>query len=210
LLDKTAYEEEREGAAGHLSRYNSSEVKNALFLVANDLADNEFIRFTCREFLADIWIRTKKFDLDSLLNLQGIAKLRVLHKILTEKPTWYKKYLKSGGEEFTPKKFIDLLLDKTAYELERDYAATFLVRYDSNEVKDALFRVANDLTDSEDIRFSCGESLADIWIRTNQFDLDSLLKLQDIAKVRALEIIIIEKENWYVEYLKRGGGDFVK
>ncbi|MDM5326891.1 hypothetical protein [Neobacillus sp. CF12] len=205
LLDKTACELEREYAATLLVRYDSSEVKDALFRVANDLTDNKLIRRACGESLADIWIRTNHFDLDSLLNLQGIAKLVVLYKIMMKKPTWYKKFLKSGGEELTPKKFIDLLLDKTACELEREYAATLLVRYDSSEVKDALFRFANDLTDSEDIRFTCGESLADIWIRTNQFDLDSLLKLQDIAKVRALEIIIIEKETWYIEYLKRGG-----
>jgi hypothetical protein len=64
-------------------------------------------------------------------------------------------------------------------------------------------RVANDLTEDYLIRASCGETLAEIWITNNQFDLDSLLKLIDVAKSEALGLIKSKKPNWYEEYLKR-------
>lgn len=101
------------------------------------------------------------------------------------------------------KEITNLLLDKTASYNEREHAAAVLNQYDSSEVKDALFRVANDLTENKWLRATCGSSLALIWMRINQFDLDSLLKLQDIAKVYAIDEINTYEPTWYKEYLKR-------
>jgi hypothetical protein len=104
-----------------------------------------------------------------------------------------------------PKKSIDILLDKTANAVDRFLTARSSRYDDSRDFKDALFRVANDLTDDKGLRCICGKSLANIWVRTNQFGLDSLLKLQGIAKFKILDTIMMEKPTWYKEYLKREG-----
>lgn len=96
-------------------------------------------------------------------------------------------------------KLLEILLDKTARDDERDDAAIDLGRYD---VKNTLFHFANDLKEDEMLRASCGKSLAEIWIRNNHCDIDNLLKLQDIAKIEALEKIKADKPTWYQEYLK--------
>ena len=100
-------------------------------------------------------------------------------------------------------KLLEILSDKSARDDERDDAAIDLGCFDGNDVKNVLFQVANDLRENEMIRASCGESLAQIWIRNNYYDIDYLLILQDIAKVEALAIIKADKPTWYQEYLEK-------
>ncbi len=92
------------------------------------------------------------------------------------------------------KDLIEIVLDVTASDAERDDAAIDL-GFVSNDpsVQAALLTIANDKDTDEMIRASCGESLAQIWMKNNEFDLNNLSRLAGIAHVEALECF--EREN---------------
>lgn len=89
-----------------------------------------------------------------------------------------------------PLTLIEILLDKTASDAERDDAAMDL-GFSLNEeaVEVALLTVANDETVDEMIRASCGESLAQIWIAQNQVSREKLALLTGIARDEAMALI---------------------
>ena len=64
-----------------------------------------------------------------------------------------------------PQGLIEVLLDVTASEVDRDGAAIDLGAYDEPEVEEALIRVGADLSTPNSVAASCGESLAEIWMR---------------------------------------------
>ncbi len=64
-----------------------------------------------------------------------------------------------------PQGLIEVLLDVTASEVDRDDAAIDLGAYDEPEVEEALIRVGADLSTPNSVAASCGESLAEIWMR---------------------------------------------
>ncbi|WP_215190842.1 hypothetical protein [Exiguobacterium sp. s7] len=86
--------------------------------------------------------------------------------------------------------WIEILLDQTASDAERDDAAMDL-GFSLNEeaVEIALLTVANDETVDEMIRASCGESLAQIWIAHNQVSREKLSLLTGIALGEAISMI---------------------
>ncbi|WP_214752557.1 hypothetical protein [Exiguobacterium sp. s16] len=86
--------------------------------------------------------------------------------------------------------WIEILLDQTASDAERDDAAMDL-GFSLNEeaVEVALLTVANDETVDEMIRASCGESLAQIWIAQNQVSREKLALLTGIARDEAMALI---------------------
>ncbi|WP_114165803.1 hypothetical protein [Exiguobacterium sp. TNDT2] len=85
---------------------------------------------------------------------------------------------------------IEILLDKTASDADRDDAAIDLGDIsDDEEVEVALLTVANDEGTDEMIRASCGESLARIWVRQNQVSREKLALLTGIALEEAVGII---------------------
>ena len=97
-----------------------------------------------------------------------------------------------------PLTLIEILLDKTASDAERDDAAMdlgFILNDETVEV--ALLTVANDKKTDEMIRASCGESLAQIWIGHNQVSHEKLALLTGIAMDEAMAVI--KKEN--MEYM---------
>ena len=71
------------------------------------------------------------------------------------------------GENFMkqPQGLIEVLLGVTASEAERDDAAMDLAAYDEPEVEEALIRVGADSSTPNPVAASCGESLAEIWLR---------------------------------------------
>lgn len=94
------------------------------------------------------------------------------------------------------KDLVGILLDNTASDAERDDAAIDLGSISNdNTVEGALLTVANDMNTDEMIRASCGESLAQIWIKNNEFNLENLCLLTGIAFLEALENIKRENMN---------------
>ena len=60
-----------------------------------------------------------------------------------------------------PQGLIEVLLDVTAAEADRDDAAMDLAAYDEPEVEDALIHVGADASTPNLVAASCGESLAE-------------------------------------------------
>jgi len=85
------------------------------------------------------------------------------------------------------KKLIEILLDKSASVSERDDAAMDLSVFDSNEVVDALLKVGKDNSVDDVILSSIGESLAEIWLRNNNFNLYAYNDLCDATKFAVKE-----------------------
>jgi hypothetical protein len=84
------------------------------------------------------------------------------------------------------KNLIEILLDPSARADERDDAAIDLSGYDDESVESALALVACDLSVPEIVRASCGESLAEIWIRRGSVNHRLLQELSGASKMEAL------------------------
>jgi len=85
------------------------------------------------------------------------------------------------------KELIEILLDKFATVSERDDAAMDLSVFDSNEVVNALVKIGTDNNVDDVILSSIGESLAEIWLRNNNFNFELYNELSDVTKFAVLE-----------------------
>ena len=92
--------------------------------------------------------------------------------------------------------FIQILLNKTASISERDDAAIDLGNFDSEEALDALLSVARDKEDDDSIMDVCGESIAQIWVRRNQIDIEAYKNLHPYAQHEAKMYIEMNKPEW--------------
>jgi hypothetical protein len=88
-----------------------------------------------------------------------------------------------------PAGLISVLLDPSARIDERDDAAMDLSAFDSPEALDALVRVATDAAEDAIILDSCGESIAEIWVRKGQIDVEALDRMARPAQHSALAIL---------------------
>lgn len=95
-----------------------------------------------------------------------------------------------------PQGLIEALLDVTASEAERDDAAMDLAAYNAPEVEEALIRVGADASTPNAVAASCGKSLAEIWLRKQQLNLDTLKHLQGEACHEALGLIRVREPSW--------------
>ncbi len=80
------------------------------------------------------------------------------------------------------KKLIEILLDNSALDSDRDDAAMDLSIFDSDEVIDALIKVGKDTSVSNVILYSVGESIAQIWLRNENFEYNSYQDLCSTTK----------------------------
>ncbi|MCC6505951.1 MAG: hypothetical protein BWZ07_00909 [Alphaproteobacteria bacterium ADurb.BinA280] len=85
-----------------------------------------------------------------------------------------------------PQNLIEILLDPSARADERDDAAMDLSEYDDESVESALALAACDHAAPEIIRASCGESLAEIWVRRGAVNHQILAALSGVSKLEAL------------------------
>jgi hypothetical protein len=90
---------------------------------------------------------------------------------------------------------IDVLLDESADIAERDDAAIDLGEYDDDRALAALAQVAV-MTDSEILASSCGESLAQMWIRKGSFDPQTVHSLHGPAKRELRELFSQQRPDW--------------
>lgn len=103
-----------------------------------------------------------------------------------------------------PHSYIAALLDPSlGWDVRDDYAA-YLIEYDEPEAEDALFRVASDPTEADDIAGSCGEAVAEIWCRKGTLKVDSLRRLKPAALVEALGIIKARRPEWLPVLQEKG------
>ena len=95
-----------------------------------------------------------------------------------------------------PQGLIEVLLDVTAAEADRDDAAMDLAAYDEPEVEDALIHVGADASTPSSVAASCGESLAEIWLRKKTLNLDVLKLLKGEAWNEATGLIRAREPSW--------------
>ena len=95
-----------------------------------------------------------------------------------------------------PYSYIEGLLDTSLNWDVRDDYAVYLIEYDDPEVEEALFQVASNPTEEDDIAESCGEVLAEIWCRKGTLKIDALRKLKPAALIEAMAIIQARKSEW--------------
>jgi hypothetical protein len=95
-----------------------------------------------------------------------------------------------------PQGLIEVLLDVTAAEADRDDAAMDLAAFDEPEVEEALIRVGTDSSTPNSVAASCGESLAEIWIRKKTLNLEALKRLQGEACNEAIGLIRVREPSW--------------
>jgi nucleoside-diphosphate-sugar epimerase len=95
-----------------------------------------------------------------------------------------------------PQGLIKVLLDVTAAEADRDDAAMDLAVYDEPEVEEALIHVGADPSTPNSVAASCGESLAEIWIRKKTLNLYAFKRLQGEACNEALGLIRVREPSW--------------
>lgn len=88
-----------------------------------------------------------------------------------------------------PQGLIEVLLDASASEADRDDAAMDLAAYDEPEVEDALIHVGTDPSTPGSVAASCGESLAEICIRQKKLNLAALRRLSHEAQNEAVGLI---------------------
>jgi hypothetical protein len=95
-----------------------------------------------------------------------------------------------------PQGLIEVLLDDTASEADRDDAAMDLAAYDESEVEDVLIRVGADPSIPNSVAASCGESLAEIWMRKKALNLEALKLLKGEAYSEAIGLIRVREPSW--------------
>jgi hypothetical protein len=105
--------------------------------------------------------------------------------------------MKVGESNMTqPQGLIEVLLDVTAAEADRDDAAMDLSTYDDPEVEEALIRVGVEPSTPRSVAASCGESLAEIWLRKGKLNLSALKLLRSEARDEALALISAREPSW--------------
>ncbi|WP_379157948.1 hypothetical protein [Paenibacillus sp. sgz5001063] len=96
----------------------------------------------------------------------------------------------------TKELLLQVLTDKSASEAERDDAAMDLGKFDGEDVIRILVQVASDPSTEEMVCSSCGESLADIFMRRGIIDNDLLKKLRPEAFSEAIGLIKFKHPDW--------------
>jgi hypothetical protein len=100
-------------------------------------------------------------------------------------------------------KLLEILKDPTASDAEKDDAVIELgVNFQDEETVDILIKVSNDSNCDEMIAASCGESVGQIWLTTQQISYEKLSNLKGIALTEALSLINAQRPDWYETYLE--------
>jgi hypothetical protein len=91
---------------------------------------------------------------------------------------------------------VKLLLDRQATVSERDDAAMDLADFGGEDVTAALAEVASDPDEDSTVAASCGESLAEIWIRSGSMDRRILDRMTRPARSEAVSLIEARRPDW--------------
>ena len=104
-----------------------------------------------------------------------------------------------------PQGLIEVLLDVTASEADRDDAAMDLAAYDEPAVEDALIRVGADASTPNSVAASCGEAFAEIWMRKKTLNLDALKLLKSEACHEAICLMRAREPSWAARMMSDSG-----
>ncbi|MCX7569186.1 hypothetical protein OS242_04375 [Tumebacillus sp. DT12] len=100
-------------------------------------------------------------------------------------------------------RLLEILTDPTASDAEKDDAVIELgENFQDAETVDILIKVSNDNNCDEMIKASCGESIGQIWLSTQQISYDKLTYLNGIALTEVLSLIKTQRPDWYETYLE--------
>jgi HEAT repeat protein len=91
---------------------------------------------------------------------------------------------------------VELLLDESAGGEERDDAAMDLGDFDDLVAIEALLRVGSDPDEPEYLRSTAGGSLAEIWVRTGEFQPAQLNELMADAFAEAIALLRKKRPDW--------------
>lgn len=91
---------------------------------------------------------------------------------------------------------IKSLLDKTVDLGARDDCAMDLADHDTEDVLAALYKCACDKSEDEVIQSTCGESLAEIMVRTNVFRKEYIAGLSQHAFAEFRAFLTTTKQEW--------------
>jgi hypothetical protein len=91
---------------------------------------------------------------------------------------------------------INILLDDTAREDEKDDAAMDLGKYDDDRALVALSQVGSNPNEDAMVQDSCGESIAEILVTRGRYNKDMIDKLTPVAKDAAYSYIKATKPEW--------------
>lgn len=101
------------------------------------------------------------------------------------------------------KTLMEILLDPNTSDAVKDDAVIDLgINFQDDETIDFLINVSNDNCYDEMIVASCGESLAQIWIRNKQINYKKLLDLKGAALDEAISLIQAQRPDWYKKFLE--------
>ncbi|MFC4775747.1 hypothetical protein ACFO9Q_03015 [Paenibacillus sp. GCM10023252] len=104
---------------------------------------------------------------------------------------------------------LEILADPSASDAEKDDAVMALGNsFPDNDTVDILIRVSNESNCEEMIAASCGESIGQIWIATQQISYEKLSILKGVALAEALSLIKAQRPDWYLEYRSRGASEY--
>ena len=100
-------------------------------------------------------------------------------------------------------RLLEILADPTASDAEKDDAVIELgENFQDDETVDILIKVSNESNCDEMIKASCGESIGQIWLSTQQISYDKLSNLNGIALTEVLSLIKAKRPDWYETYLE--------
>lgn len=100
-------------------------------------------------------------------------------------------------------KLFQILADPTSSDAEKDDAVIELGEsFQDDETVDFLIEVSNDGNHDEMIAGSCGESIGQIWLATQQINYEKLSHLKGIALKEVLSLIKAQRPEWYRTYLE--------
>ena len=91
---------------------------------------------------------------------------------------------------------IELLFDSTAREDEKHDAIMDIGAYNDDRALNALLQIAVDPNENDTILDACGESIAEIWTKRNQFNVEAYKKLRPCAQHEIKIYIKNNKPEW--------------
>lgn len=95
---------------------------------------------------------------------------------------------------------IEILLDINARVDERDDAALDLGKYNDDRALNALLSIALDPQGESFIMDVCGESIGEIWVKRNQFDIELYRRMEPSARRELYKCIKEAKPEWIERY----------
>lgn len=100
-------------------------------------------------------------------------------------------------------KLLEILADPSASEAEKDDAVIELGNsFQDDETVDILIKVSKETNCDEMIAASCGESIGQIWIATQQISYEKLSHLKGITLTEVLSLIKAQRPDWYETYME--------